>query len=252
MTDERRQAGPKIAIIGSCVTRDAFADGGEVAYYSARASLAARAQPPVAFSWRRPPQGLNNFELRCVEEDFAKTWLERLPADADLIVIDLVDERNAIAVTEGSCFTASMPYEQAAPFLSHEPVIERLADGSEYFRRWEAGVGRFARAVRGRCGAARIAVHRALWSPRYRSRAGAVERFGGEAAAQLVWHNARLERLYAMLADALGGDFTVLEPDAEPLACEASAWGLTPFHYTAEYHQKLRLAILASAGLSAP
>ncbi|MDQ1286785.1 MAG: hypothetical protein QG622_350 [Actinomycetota bacterium] len=91
-----------VAIWGSCVTRDAFAvesRAEELAerlpllYYGARSSWISQDSRPLPVTGA-DMNGLTGFGLRMVEEDLARTVIDRLVEhQPDLLVLDLVDER---------------------------------------------------------------------------------------------------------------------------------------------------------------
>lgn len=96
------EAQPRIALLGSCVTRQAFQFREWPAewrldrpvHYQARTSLVSLLSPPLD-----PPEPLiaaiaDPFEQRATRDDFQRNFWSRLRAcDPDLLIIDLVDER---------------------------------------------------------------------------------------------------------------------------------------------------------------
>jgi hypothetical protein len=105
-----------VAIWGSCVTRDAFAIASRaeqleqylpLVYYGARSSWISqdsRAYPTTEADLG----GLDGFGLRMVEEDLAKTVVDRLVEHRpDIVVLDLVDERLQLARLGKSWITGS-------------------------------------------------------------------------------------------------------------------------------------------------
>lgn len=105
-----------VAIWGSCVTRDAFAVASReeqlaaelpLVYYGARSSWVAQDSRPLPFT-EADLGGLTGFGLRMVEEDLAKTVIDRLVEhQPDLVVLDLVDERLQLARLGKSWVTGS-------------------------------------------------------------------------------------------------------------------------------------------------
>lgn len=93
---------PRIAVLGSCVTRQAFLhhEGPEPwrlqrpVLYQARSSLVSLLSPPL-----EPPEPLlaaidNPFEQRATRDDFQRSFWSKLAASQpDLLILDLVDER---------------------------------------------------------------------------------------------------------------------------------------------------------------
>lgn len=105
-----------VAIWGSCVTRDAFAvaDRAEqlaeflpLVYYGARSSWISQDSRPYPAA-EADLGGLSGFGLRMVEEDLAKTVIDRLVEHRpDLVVLDLVDERLQLVRLGRSWITGS-------------------------------------------------------------------------------------------------------------------------------------------------
>jgi hypothetical protein len=105
-----------VAIWGSCVTRDAFAvaDRAEqleeflpLVYYGARSSWISQDSRPYPAT-EADLGGLSGFGLRMVEEDLAKTVIDRLVEHrSDIVVLDLVDERLQLVRRGRSWITGS-------------------------------------------------------------------------------------------------------------------------------------------------
>src|SRR6266581_2802406 len=87
---------PRVAIFGSCVTRDLFEPAirdVELVLYGSRSSLISACAPPVQID-EDDVRLDSRFQRRCVVEDFRKTFLTRFEEAApDRLVIDLIDER---------------------------------------------------------------------------------------------------------------------------------------------------------------
>ena len=95
-------AQPRIAVLGSCVTRQAFLhnEGPEPwrlerpVHYQARTSFVSLVSPPL-----EPPEPLlaaiaSPFEQRATRDDFQRNFWSRLAASQpDLLLLDMVDER---------------------------------------------------------------------------------------------------------------------------------------------------------------
>jgi hypothetical protein len=118
-----------VAIWGSCVTRDAFSlesraqtleQDLSLIYYGARSSWVSQASAPwpgsVQGSEQSSEQGsgveyggtVSGFGLRMVQEDFAKSIIDRLVGlQPDLVVLDLIDERLPIARVGRTWLTVS-------------------------------------------------------------------------------------------------------------------------------------------------
>src|SRR5688500_18052555 len=110
------EAGMKIAIFGSCVTRDLFEDPAlrpSLAHYASRSSVISVVAEPVPLAEDEVVLD-SAYQKRAVLADFNKTFFPELRALApDWVVVDLVDERFAVLrtgdsyVTESSAFTGA-------------------------------------------------------------------------------------------------------------------------------------------------
>jgi hypothetical protein len=85
-----------IAIIGSCVTRDAFTSECDLAvsFYRARTSVLSIYADPVPITDAELHNVSSNFLRKCFATDFRKTMFSELAeSNSEAIVVDFVDER---------------------------------------------------------------------------------------------------------------------------------------------------------------
>ena len=243
----------KIAIVGSCITRDLWpirGGGAEQLLYICRTSLPSLFAPPVErFQPSRAlPGDLHQHEHNALVADLQKTALSRLVAfQPTHIIFDFIDERFDLVSARGALITHSAELARSGylsrPAFRAARRIPRLSAPCD--RLWRDAAGAFAGLIRGtELRRATLILHSARWANRQRDAAGQVsdirdvEILSGEPAS-IETYNALLVRQEA--------DFTSLMPpmlridaDAFRLADPDHQWGLSPFHYVPEYYDAVR------------
>lgn len=227
-------AGARTVLIhGSCVTRDAFALPGEprfrLADYYARSSLAS------AFA-DHGLEGVDTavipsaFQRRMVERDLTKTFWRAMPTvQADVIVVDLVDERFGILVDDRAGVGTPSAELLRAGGLS--PELHRVAPGSvDFLMAWEAGRRRFMAEARAAGLVERIVVHQARWA----ELCADGTRFDYQASAEA---NHLLEYMYGRLRLDLAPHQFVRVPAHLVVGDPDHRWGRSPVHYVEEYYR---------------
>lgn len=227
-------AGARTVLIhGSCVTRDAFALPGEPRFrlteYYARSSLAS------AFA-DHGLEGIDTavipsaFQRRMVERDLTKTFWRAMPTvQADVIVVDLVDERFGILVDDrAGVGTPSAELLRAGGVSSD---LHRVAPGSvDFLMAWEAGRRRFMAEARAAGLVERIVVHQARWA----ELSADGTRFDHQASADA---NHLLEYMYGRLRLDLAPHQFVRVPAHLVVGDPDHRWGRSPVHYVEEYYR---------------
>jgi Family of unknown function (DUF6270) len=237
-------AAPRVAIFGSCVTRDLFEPAipdVELVLYGSRSSLISACAPPVAID-EDDVRLESRFQRRCVVEDFRKTFLTRFEdAAPDRLVIDLIDERFDVLHRDGSFVTRSSEFvraglvEPAGQGLT--PVTRRDPRLPELYR---SACRAFAERVSAVLPPEHVILHRARWCTRFRDAAG-VHAFPADRAAFCAEMNLLLDRIHAELVRAFGGRAQELVVGAgDALADGEHQWGLEPYHYDATYIRDAR------------
>lgn len=131
----------KVAIIGSCITRDLWGGRGDAfddLLYVSRTSLPSLFAPALA-AFRpegSPPSGLGAFQHRAMVADIAKTALERVVAfRPSHLILDLIDERFDLLAAGVSLVTLSWELEAsgylAQPAFGEARRIARLSEECE-------------------------------------------------------------------------------------------------------------------------
>lgn len=242
----------RVAIIGSCVTRDAFrpedADEWEISAYYARSSLASAMSEPAFVGVDL--DGIDSaFQRRIVQADLAKELPGFLAADdSDLIVYDPVDERFDLLrdPASGAVCTYSAELTRAARI----PETERIRSGSpEFMELWEAGWTRFVEALDRRGRRSALRVNAARWAAAVDDGSDLPDAY---PPALVASSNAFLDRLYARMRADLAPEQFIEPGEDEIVACRDHKWGLSPFHYVPGFYASLRAGLRSSLGRATP
>ena len=246
---------PRVAIIGSCITRDLWPardqNPPELLYIS-RTSLATLASPPVAATVRdEAPPGLTAFEHRAVVWDLHKL---ALPALIDYgpthIVFDFIDERYDLLAVGGA--RANHTWElQTSGYLDQPPLAgaRTIARASaEYEAHWRDGLTWLLATLRREPALrdTRLILHRAQWASTYRDLEGSLQAFPPAAHllegrdVEISVQNAQLERSQALFMEAVEGATVVAAEPELQVASAAHRWGLSPFHFIPQYYERVR------------
>ena len=230
----------RVAIFGSCVSRDLFEDPAlrpTLAHYASRSSVISVVAEPVPLSEEEVPLD-SAYQRRAVVADFNKTFFPDLRALApDWLVIDLIDERFNVLRTAGSFVTESSAF-QGAGLAGLERLsfstVRRLTDEAE--RLFDAAAESFVERVTQIVPAERVILHRGLWLTRYR-RGELLEDFPEPRLTYARRNNEALGRQYDLLQGMLGGDIHVIGPELDRhVADYGHKWALEPFHYEQAYN----------------
>lgn len=242
----------RVAIIGSCITRDLWpirGDGVEGLLYVSRTSLTSLFSPPVA-GFRpktKPPAGLTKYQHRAIVSDLTKDALAALVAHRPThLIFDFIDERFDLLSAGGGLATRSWELEQSGyletPALKRARPIPRLSDGCE--RLWMDAAGEMAAFLRAtRLSEATLILHEARWAERYLDETGAeqplrdVEVLPGRPA-EIAAHNALLAR-YEAAFSAMTPKLVRVAAPGERMADARHQWGLSPFHYVEAYYEEI-------------
>lgn len=252
----------RIAIVGSCITRDLWpirGGGAEALLYVSRTSFPGLLSAAVG-DFRpaaEPPNGLHRHEHNALVADLQKTALDALLAYRPThLIFDFIDERFDLLSVGGALASRSGEMVRSGyrtqPALAPARTIPRLSDAAE--RLWLEAASAFAAIVRATpLGQAKLILHSARWADRQRATDGRLSPIEdvliteGQPAV-ITDYNALLQRQEAAFAALMP---PMARIDAEPfrLADAKHQWGLSPFHYIPEYYGEVRRQ-LASLGLA--
>ncbi|MBU1378765.1 MAG: hypothetical protein KKE02_21015 [Alphaproteobacteria bacterium] len=253
---------PRIAIVGSCITRDLWpirGGGAEALLYVSRTSLPGLLGTPVAHfaPFEDLPGDLHQHEHKALVADIHKTALRGLLAYRPThIIFDFIDERfdlltvgGALASNSGEMVRSGYRTQEA---FGPARMISRLSEACE--RMWLEAADEFAAVVRGTpLARATLILHSARWADRQRRPNGRlapirnVEIVGGQSAV-IADYNALLDRQEAAFAARMPA-MTRIDADAFRFADSEHRWGLSPFHYIPEYYDEVRRQLVAVDGL---
>jgi hypothetical protein len=241
VTDVRR-----VAIWGSCVTRDAFALVDEpdasgptldLVYYGARSSWVS--QGSVPWSGGVDMGDLSGFGRRMVTEDLDKTIPKMLVESApDLVVFDLIDERLPL-LRRGSTWVTLSDYLMQTPMA--EPLKSEAVERSGLSDpRRRKMFGASARAVGLQLLRALPRATFVLHAAPYTTRVDG----GGQLPEPAAGWARELEQgqqpLFDLLREALGPRLVVLRPPEELSVADPNhRWGLSSYHYAEGYYRWL-------------
>ena len=243
---------PRVAIIGSCITRDLWpirGDGAEDLAYISRTSLPSLMSRPVAGfrPARQPPPPLKGNQHKALVADLTKTALARLVAFRPThLIFDFIDERFDLLSVGGSIATHSWELEASGylgqrAFKGARPV-PRLSGACE--RLWGEAAGEFAALVRATpLREAALILHVSRWAEDVRSPNGLRRPLTDVAIlegrpADIARHNALLES-YETIFTGIMPPMARLDGGALRVADADHRWGLSPFHFVPEYYAEI-------------
>lgn len=241
----------RVAIIGSCITRDLWPIRGAEGAFStvSRTSFASLFSKPLT-GFRpapQPPHGMTKFQHRSILADLKKTALTQLMGYRPThIIFDFIDERFDLLAVGGGIYTHSWELE-ASGYLGRRAFggarpVPRLSQGCE--RLWRDGAAELAALI----GAsplkdAQVILHSARWATSSRDARGRLrplygtEILAGRPASSEA-HNRLLEAYEAEFLRLLPAATVVAAPEHR-IADERHEWGLSPFHYMPDYYREI-------------
>lgn len=234
-----------VAIIGSCVTRDACEPDSELSlkFYVARTSFGSAFSEltfPLALEQLDRSQKITSaWQRSMIEIDLNKKLPNMIRAlePGSTLVIDFIDERFSLLHLNGAFATYSAILQ---PAFDPEKIKEfnRISSSSDvHFEIWKKGFRKFLELAKSR--SLRVFVNNCMWASQTTSGAPI-----GELALVQASNN-YLERLYKFAADL---NLTFLHSsDQEFIAAGLHRWGPAPFHYCIETTKLIRKAILDTA-----
>lgn len=247
--------GGRVAILGSCVSRDLWRMAGaptdDLLYIS-------RTRLPSLFGGRPaglvlpegPAPNLRPNPARALRTDLSKTGLDEIIRfRPDVVLLDFIDERFDLLVGDGAVVTASWELETsgwgALPPLTPLRRLDALgdADATLWRRSLDALATLFTPGAP--LSGARPVLHAATWAGALRTAAGRTEALEPDLEITPGWrapreaHNARLSRMHALARAAIPGLEVVKAPDSLVFSDPDHVWGLSPFHYVGDYYAEI-------------
>ncbi|GAB2475049.1 DUF6270 domain-containing protein [Luteococcus sediminum] len=246
-----KQEPVSVAIIGSCVTRDAFAcaeaSGYTIEHYSARTGLGSFLGPAtrqLGADFDRIPSAFQRRVVRWDVEKFGRYWLRT--NSPDVIVYDPIDERFALAVLpDDGVVTLSNEFGHLG--IESGQYRRILPWSEEHFTRWRRGWATLLRLLDDAGLRDRLVVHLAYWGT-------TVEQTGDSPGRpeEIARANAWLARAEEVMRSSLPPDRFIRVPNALTVADGGHRWGVSPFHYVHPYYlhflQELDRCVAAITG----
>lgn len=226
----------RLAIHGSCVSRDIFEMVAEqnilICEYIARNSIVASVFPPANIL---PESKENeNWRERMVRIDCSKTLFDRLrKANADYILIDLIDERFSLNKVGDSFITWS---GGAKEYLENIPedLIHASKISKDMLRQY---VKKYCERLLSIFSPTQIILYRARFLNRYIDLNGDIVDFPAEKMLYYNILNNHISFLYDEMEKIL--NCRVIQLPVEALASEDNKWGLAPMHYCRENYTEV-------------
>lgn len=228
----------KLFMYGSCVSRDTydFFDRAQCQLlgYVSRQSIISAFHPADPAVLERSTM-TSPFQLKNSQGDFRGDLFSRLEAegrDADVIVWDLIDERNGVVRTaDGGYVTFTYDLHRANVFALMEEdrsFLGRLGFGSnEHFELWCRSVDRFMAELDTRGVKGKLLLLVAPWALETDTQEEPTHWSLGPSPAEA---NALFERYYEYLRRV--HEVSTLEASAESVVTRKDhKWGPAPYHY---------------------
>ena len=239
----------RIAILGSCVTRDAIkvikeSVNIDIDFYAARSSIASiySGDPINCDDSDVLSPGIGLFEQKMILWDLRKTVKELIrQKNYDYLILDCIDERFNLCTFDKKIFTLSN-YMQNSSFYkkmsNQTTIIYRNSD--ESLQLWRQAVDSFSQDVQD----VNIIVHQAYWATHfYNYDTNTIEKFNTSQIEYVTENNARLNNYYSYLKKMLP-KITLVTVDKELAFSDfAHKWGKDYFHYGKDYYNQLSAII---------
>jgi hypothetical protein len=245
---------PRIAILGSCVTRDVWRVVGlESAPLRlvSRTSLASMmALRPRGFTPPATPTigPLSRFATRCVLLDAAKTGLDYLEAfDPDYLIFDFMDERFDLLACPDTvlCMSHNLVRSGLAHLSCFRPArIVRRFEVAEAWHLWIEGLRELRRRItHGPLARATLVLHRTKMADRFTGVLLGIppERlalFPSTPLARIrgLRYNRMFEKYHDAFLTAFPGAAVIDVPEGLRIADAAHSWGPDPLHFVDDYY----------------
>lgn len=243
----------RVAIIGSCITRDLWPILGQAPadlLYISRTSLPSLFARPLGGVdvAQDPPSGLARHQNNAVRADLKKSALATLLAHRPThLIFDFIDERFDLMAVRETLVTHSWELEasgyMAQPAFSPARIVPRASAECDQLWRdaaWEMTAFLKTTPLKD----TEIILHESQWARSYLDRTGQRQTFDQEVMifdgniGSLDAHNALLSSYQQRFA-ALTGAARVNADPSLVVGDVSHRWGLSPFHYVADYYRDI-------------
>jgi hypothetical protein len=233
----------RIAILGSCVTRDAFGffpqDDVEITVFIARTSFISLYSPPMQIALEKADIAAEtNFERNCIHADLFKTSLPRLEGDFDYLLLDFMEERHNLIKCGETYILDTLPLRDSRVIQRLPPFVEVDRLAAKTTKLWDENAARFIGFLHDqRIGAERVILHESGFAQRYRDKGQECD-FAEFKAHSYDKYGALLQRYHAHFAEALPGLHRIAIESELLVGNGAHKWGRAPFHYIDDYYAR--------------
>lgn len=234
----------RLAILGSCVSRDAFGffpqEDIEIVLFVARTSFISLFSPPLTIDLK--PADIiaeTNFERNCIYAELFKTSLPRLrQTQYDYLLLDFMEERHDLLKCDATYILDTLPLRDSKLIARLPPFIEvdRLEEATSAL--WDEGCRRFIDVLGAQgIAAQRVVLHESGFASRFRT---------GTQECDFTEFKAHDYDKYGVLLADYHARFKAALPGCHAIAVEpellvgngAHKWGRAPFHYIDEYYAR--------------
>lgn len=227
-----------VDILGSCVTRDAFAftehDYTINSYYP-RSSLISIYSSPINI--KKEGITLNSeYMQRLIFWDMTKEFFNYIKTStSDILIIDFMDERLGVLEVQNTYITHSDELKQSQIKQLFE--TKALDFDEDYFEKWEISALRFIHDIKKRP-YKKIIMHKAFYMDTYITKEGIKQPItDSELVNRIKVRNELLSRMYNFIERNMS-NLEVIQPTGFS-ADEKHKWGFQPFHYEFGYYESL-------------
>lgn|GEM_PF-1700511 len=230
----------RIFVYGSCVSRDIMnlpSTKLSLVAYSARSSLgSAFHSSPIPSHDINLQRIKSKFQRRMVKADIEKRIKNDVLRDQyDILLVDFIDERfDLLQHRDGGVCTRSR--ELISSGIDVQSLfVKTISSGSDqHFDLWCQGWESFLSTLKSIGQERKILVNKVWWSDRTSDGETGV---GSYTTDKITRANEYLDRLYSHAADTLKAKQIMAFERKVFVADVGHTWGLSPFHYTADYYR---------------
>lgn len=225
-----------IDILGSCVTRDAFAfitNDLKLNSYYPRSSLISIYAPPLNIK-KDGIEIKSEYQQRLIYWDLNKEFFKHIKkSEAEVLIIDFMDERLGVLKFQNTYITNSDELN-----LSNIKKIfktEKLDFNEEYMELWEISALKFIHDIRKRP-YKNVILHKAFYMDNYIDEAGEKHLYTDPTVLNRIdSRNSMLNRMYKFIENNIS-NVEIIEPPGFA-ADKSHKWGFLPFHYEYKYYK---------------
>lgn len=240
----------RVAILGSCVSRDFFEiqkgalDNFEICFYMARSSVVSYMSLPVT----DPSLDVigDGFEARRSQWDCKKTHWQLLERSRpDIVLVDFIDERIGLIRHQGAIVSASGPNLEAFQKRGSVEILRPWSSEVTALRNWALPM--FVDKLVAIC--PNIFLHRATWAERYIGEDRSLLDFkGGKFETLIELNNSILLPMFSQIDEMAAPIEMIGGIEAGLVAGGDHKWSLCPYHYDAGYYKGLAKQLKARIG----